>query len=334
MNSNNILFGWGDEMMEMEHKSVKDVMPAVTTSCLDNEEFPSLSDFKEVIKKKRVHNNVDKRVNEEVKIETKEEKNSKTIICKSIKEINQCTYGNKCIYAHYLEDLTPKDCGFGDKCYRIKYNTKNVVRNVDNKNPCVFIHPEETIEMFAKRQGAKPELMKKPDPSVVFKNTRMCHAVLEGKKCESISECTYAHELEELRILTCMFGKDCHHVINIDNNYVNNEDSIKKCFYIHPEEDKANYKKRVIDTTVVGVKRDAEVAIESIDTTTTKKPKLEVIQEKNDIEEVLNEVKSTSSPATDDYVVIETTKENAAMIVNTIAMMINSGVKNLKINIK
>jgi len=339
MNSNNISMGWGDEMMMEDNKSVtekpltvKSLSPVYTQTCLDTEDFPSLSDFKEVTKKKRVHNTADK-VKEEVKEDIKEVK-EKTVICKSIKDGKECAYGNKCIYAHYLEDLIPNKCGFGDRCYRVKYNTKNVVRNVDNKNPCFFIHPEETIEMFAKRQGANPDSMKKPDPSVVYKNTRMCHSVLEGKSCENISECTYAHQLDELRILPCMFGKDCHHVINVENKYENNQDSNKKCFYIHPEEEKTNYKKRVIDTIVVGIKRDAEVAVEKIDTTNVKKPKLEEVpklevqQDSKDIEDVLDKVEGS-----DDCVVIETSKENASILASTIAAMINSGIKNLKIKI-
>lgn len=333
MNSNNLLgclLGWGDEMINEECSgSVKktDVWKqSASVSCLDNEEFPSLN-FKEVRTKKRVHNSIDK---EDVKSEENKENKEKlkTVVCKNIKEGKDCTYGNKCIYAHYLEDLTPNMCGYNENCYRVKYN-KNVVRNIDNKNPCIFIHPNETIEMFAKRQGAKPELMRKPDPSVVYKNTRMCHSVLEGKICENLPECTYAHKIDELKISPCVFGNECHHVIKNDGIYSNKEDSTKKCFYLHPEEDKKNYKKRVIDTTVVGVKRDAEVLIENIDTSAKKKTKIEQPKKSSDIEEVLNDVKIN----TDDCVVIETSKENSVMISNTIIAMINSGVKNIKIKI-
>jgi hypothetical protein len=267
--------GWGDEM-EQYDTLIKTSKP-ILESCLDTEDFPSLSDFKEVSRKKRVHNSTDKH---EVKTEVKTEnvktvKTEKTIICKSIKEGKDCSYGNKCIYAHYLEDLTPKKCGFGDRCFRVKYNTKNVVRNVDNKNSCVFIHPQETVDMFAKRQGAKTELMKKPDPSIVYKNTRMCQSILEGKSCESPDECTYAHVFEDLRIQPCIFGNDCNHVTRNNNDYVNNKDSIKKCFYIHPEENKMNYKKRVIDTYVHVIKRKSELPIEYIDTSIKKKQKIE-----------------------------------------------------------
>jgi hypothetical protein len=47
----------------------------------------------------------------------------------------------------------------------------------------------------------------------------------------------------------------------------------------------------------------------------------------------LNKFEEPSVSSTEDYVVIETSKENSIIIANTIVSMINSGVKNLKIKI-
>ena len=313
MNSVNKNTLWGDIMEGFAEfpvvvKEMKEV-PKVTF-----DEFPSLStEFKQVKPKRRVHAIIDvKKENEKKENEKKE--NIKTMICKNIKEGKECVYGNNCIYAHYLEDISPKECSFKDQCYRIKY-TKSIIRNVDNTNPCGFLHPDETIEMFAKRQGANPELMKKPDLSVIYKNTRMCKAVLEGKTCENISECTYAHVPEDLRISPCLFGNNCHNVIKNDE-YENKEG--KKCFFIHPEENEENYRKRLnYICKNVGVKREADVNV-NIDNTIVKKPKIE--------EPIIENV--------DDCFIIESTKENAVIIANSIVAAINSGVKNLKIKIK
>ncbi len=51
----------------------------------------------------------------------------------------KCTY-QRCNFAHYIEDLTPKRCTFQDGC---KYKSSS----------CCFIHPEETFDNFIIRLG-------------------------------------------------------------------------------------------------------------------------------------------------------------------------------------
>lgn len=257
---------------------------AINTLWGDLNDFPSLSESKEIkYKKTKI---IEKTEEEETQKPLEKTLKEKRLICKSIREGKECSYGNKCQYAHYVDDITPKECSFGDNCYRIKY-TKNFVRNVDNKNPCTFIHPEENTEMYFRRHGLNPENMKKPDPSVVFKNTRMCNAILEGIECEGGAECTYAHDFNDLRISPCLFGDECRNICKNEEIY-SNESCDKKCYFIHPKETRENYKDRVVLTYK---KREAPEPIEEIDTTIVKRHKTDdKIDEKQELLDMIKDL--------------------------------------------
>jgi hypothetical protein len=309
---------WGDmvetEEIDVQKPIIWDVASNLSTA-LDTEDFPSLGEFKEV-KYKKVEtqkDKVEKSVNNSDVLNTGG-LSKKSLLCKTVKNGEECPYGVKCVYAHYDDEVNPNKCNFEDSCYRIKYTKKNIVMNMDNKNPCCYLHPEETITMYIIRHGIKPEKLKRPAPEIIYKYTRMCNSIIDNTSCDSGDECTYAHTFEQLKTSNCMFGDSCHHVVKTDGNYSNAEQSGKKCYYLHPEETRENFKKRIIEK-----KRQAE---NNIDTTKIKKIKIE---EKEEVEEVkVEEVK--------DYpIILEVDKENAADIIQK---MVSCGIKNFQLKIR
>ena len=70
--------------------------------------------------------------------------NIKTQICRSVSQKIKCPYGEKCKYAHKINELNVKDCGFGNNCKLVKYINKQYVNN--STKPCCYKHPSETNE--------------------------------------------------------------------------------------------------------------------------------------------------------------------------------------------
>lgn len=328
--SNNNMY-WGDMMAEeeiivkpVENKWTK---PINLTSVIDTEDFPESKILKiEVIPTPRIIVEENK---EEIPV--KKEVIFKSALCKSIKDGKECPYGLKCKYVHYLDELAPNKCNFGDKCLRVKYNAKNIVRNVDNKNVCCYIHPEETMSMYIKRHGLSEENMKRPQPEELYKYTRMCNSILNNITCERGEECTYAHSFEQLKISTCMFGNNCRNILQNGSCYSNNDSS--KCYYIHPEEIMENFKKRITDSR-------KRVATENIDETKIKKQKISVPIVKSvsaslniDTNIITNTTIITDTNIitdTDTNITIEVNKENVTDIVQK---MISCGITNFKLKI-
>jgi len=93
----------------------------------------------------------------------------------------QCTVKN-CKYAHSLEELgsTPK---------KEKSSPTTVqINNITN----ISINPSSSS----------------PSP-VKGLCTKMCKSVALGIKCKYMTKCTYAHSVEELKIVNCSFGNKC-----------------------------------------------------------------------------------------------------------------------------
>ena len=150
-----------------------------------------------------------------------ETKNLKAYICKSVENSKECPYGKKCKFSHSAADLEVKKCTYGNDCNRIKISRRGEVCNMDVKNPCVFIHPSETISSFLDRKGLKgfPVENMKGD---VYSRTRMCVSYTQNIKCLKGDECTYAHEIEELKTNPCNFGNKCNNVKKDGSCYINN----------------------------------------------------------------------------------------------------------------
>jgi len=198
-------------------------------------------------------------------------KQQKSTICKSVKDGVPCTYGNKCIFSHYADDVKPNDCQFGDACFRVKY-TERGVKNANSKSVCFNIHPDENISCWLSRNGYDESLMQRPvqDPTA-FKCTRMCISVIDNIPCVKGDECTYAHKVEELKTNPCNFGVDCHNVRKDGDEYVNNETD-KICIFLHPEESLKNYEARAL--RIIAAKK--RKSVEDINTQKAKKPRVEL----------------------------------------------------------
>jgi len=77
------------------------------------------------------------------KKETKKE--TKHSLCKHLKN---CRYGDKCGWAHSLDELKP--CRFGNKCRNVE-KKNGVYVNKKNCRKCTFKHPEETLRNICSR---------------------------------------------------------------------------------------------------------------------------------------------------------------------------------------
>jgi hypothetical protein len=74
--------------------------------------------------------------------------------------------------------------------------------------------------------------------------TKLCSFFLNNKNCPHQDRCTYAHKTEDLIIKDCRFDDICKNVKQNNNIYINsNKDNI--CVYIHSNETKNNYLRRV-----------------------------------------------------------------------------------------
>ena len=137
-------------------------------------------------------------------------KNFKMYICKSVQNSKECTYGKECKFAHNEEELVTKSCTHGSDCTRIEIKNGNVL-NRNKKNLCIFIHPQESISSFLSRKGLKGF----PDKEVKnesYKCTRMCVSYTQNIKCLKGDDCTYAHDVSELKTTPCNFKDKCFNV--------------------------------------------------------------------------------------------------------------------------
>ena len=86
----------------------------------------------------------------------------KSQMCKSTKNgitISKCPHGKSCRFAHSLDELSPRECVYGQDCKFIEYKGIYCC-NYGNKL-CLYKHPEEKIEDYLVRTGLK----KLPSPT-------------------------------------------------------------------------------------------------------------------------------------------------------------------------
>ena len=84
----------------------------------------------------------------------------------------------------------------------------------------------------------------KVDNSEQMFRSRLCKSVNTGTKCGYGEKCRFAHHSMELQLTPCIFGKKCKFVC-WENNRCFNVIEEKKCNFIHLDEDKRDYFKRV-----------------------------------------------------------------------------------------
>lgn len=78
--------------------------------------------------------------------EVLEKKLEKTRMCNSIDKKEKCPHGERCRFAHSLDELNISKCFFGDECRFVK-NVGGRVVNSDRK-VCPHRHPNETTDEF------------------------------------------------------------------------------------------------------------------------------------------------------------------------------------------
>ena len=169
-------------------------------------------------------------------------KNFKMYICKSVQNSKECPYGKKCKFSHNEEELVTKSCTHGKDCTRIEIKN-GIVVNRDKKNLCIFIHPRETISSFLRRKGLNgfPD---KEDKNDSYKCTRMCVSYSQNIKCLKGDDCTYAHNVNELKTTPCNFKDKCNNVRRKGKQYINHGQ--KLCVFLHPDESLDNYYTRAL----------------------------------------------------------------------------------------
>lgn len=67
-------------------------------------------------------------------------------------------------------------------------------------------------------------------------NTRLCVSFLKNEKCRHGSRCNFAHSVNELNVIKCVFGEKCRHVESINGKWVNK--NARLCAFGHPGEEK------------------------------------------------------------------------------------------------
>ena len=83
----------------------------------------------------------------------------KTTMCRSVGKTNQdgtpvkCPYGDRCNFAHSLDELQIRLCKFEDKCKFIYITPTGQIRNRKNCRACKAKHPGETDANYFARTG-------------------------------------------------------------------------------------------------------------------------------------------------------------------------------------
>ena len=84
-----------------------------------------------------------------------------TVLCNSLfTDGVVCRHGEKCRFAHRVEDLVRRACNFGTKCRFAKQTQPGIYVNTCDKI-CQFWHPTETVESYGERMGLKPKVKPK-----------------------------------------------------------------------------------------------------------------------------------------------------------------------------
>lgn len=77
-----------------------------------------------------------------------------TKLCDSVTSGKPCRHGERCRFAHSIEQLTVSPCFFEEKCRHVK-NVGGMIHNIDGRPCCRHIHPGETKDHFLKRTGVQ-----------------------------------------------------------------------------------------------------------------------------------------------------------------------------------
>jgi hypothetical protein len=76
---------------------------------------------------------------------------AKSKMCSSVGKNEQCHHGEKCRFAHSLDELKISDCLFEQRCRFVRMSNGKLVNN--GEKVCSHKHPHETKETFMSRTG-------------------------------------------------------------------------------------------------------------------------------------------------------------------------------------
>lgn len=183
------------------------------------------------------------RIVERITESVPEVKNTKTKMCVSVSSGDVCRHGEKCRYAHSIDELVVVQCQHGEKCLFVCI--KNGLFYNSNGKFCKFIHPEESRENFFSRNGIV-NIEKKPEPPRAVNNTctKVCNSVIQRFECRH-KTCNFAHTVDELNIRPCNYP-NCKLICHDSRGQVRNVNSRNKCSFFHEGETKESFFARII----------------------------------------------------------------------------------------
>ena len=76
---------------------------------------------------------------------------AKTRMCNSVEKKETCRHGEKCRFAHSLEELVTRNCFFKGECRFVKFDKGKLVNN--GREICRNKHPHESQDEFIERVG-------------------------------------------------------------------------------------------------------------------------------------------------------------------------------------
>ena len=76
---------------------------------------------------------------------------AKTRMCNSVEKKETCRHGEKCRFAHSLEELVTRNCFFKGECRFVKFENGKLVNN--GRDICRNKHPHESQDEFIERVG-------------------------------------------------------------------------------------------------------------------------------------------------------------------------------------
>lgn len=92
-------------------------------------------------------------------------------MCRTVEAGNQCGYGDRCKFAHFLNEFGPHCCNFGKMCCFVIFDTNTGIftNNTTKFRTCNFIHDGETRENYFDRVKIYSHIPKEKKPIVVQK---------------------------------------------------------------------------------------------------------------------------------------------------------------------
>lgn len=139
--------------------------------------------------------------------ETLSDRLYKTSICRSVINMGECLHGEKCRFAHSLEELRTSCCLFGKHCRFVKCNNESWT-NIGNKM-CTHMHPNESRGGFLTRIGVDISNIPKHTPKIEAKIEPIVSTNLDIVSPKTPSK-KFPHPIEKVvnAIKTKTYGED------------------------------------------------------------------------------------------------------------------------------